>query len=801
MSNQFKIKPELLTSRCNLEALNFENTEELEPLKGIIGQNRAVDALTFGLSVKKKGYNIYVAGLSGTGKSSYATSIAETFAKKKDRPCDWLYVHNFKKPDSPKALSIEAGQGEQFKKSIDVMIDKLKKEIPNVFETTEYKNKKNEIIKEFQQKNLDFLKELNEVANKYGFIFKETDKGLVTLPLKNGKPMSPQEYNNLSHKELEEIKDKSHQLTLETMPIFNRLRNIEEDLEDGFRELDKQEGTILVDYYINKLLTCYESKNEILEYLNNLREDIIENISQFKKHEDDIEPTMGKLFSANMSDKNFFVRYEVNLLVNNKELEFAPIISESNPTFYNLNGSIEYRNVMGILKTDFTQIKPGAIHMANGGYIILQAKDLLSQPFAWEALKRALKTEEINIENMSKQTGHTITSSLKPEPIPIDLKVIIIGDAYIYNLLYNLDEDFRKLFKIMADFDVEIDKNNENIMKMSKFIATHCKEVGLRHFDKTAVARVIEYSSRLAGHQDKISSLFNQIVEILYEADVWAEIDESAYVEKKHVEKAISERIYRNSKYEEKLNELFADETMLLDVSGRKIGQINGLAVMGTGQHSFGKPNRITVSTYKGKSGIISIERETKRSGSIHDKGVLTLSGYLGCKYAQKKPMSLSVSISFEQNYSMIDGDSASSTELYAILSSIANVPIKQNIAVTGSVNQKGEIQPVGGINEKIEGFYDVCKIKGFTGDQGVIIPKQNVKNLMLKEEVIQSVSKGEFEIYAIGHVDQGIEILTDMPAGEEVEGVYPEGTINNLIMKKLISLHDYSQGADKQEE
>lgn len=425
--------------------------------------------------------------------------------------------------------------------------------------------------------------------------------------------------------------------------------------------------------------------------------------------------------------------------------------------------------------------------MANGGFLILNVKEVLTQPYGWETLKRALKTGEINIESLNKVTGYVVTSTLKPEPIPLDIKVILIGDDSIYHALYSMDEDFRKLFKIMADFDVEMKKNEENIYKMARFIASHCEKEGLKHFDKNAVARIMEYSSRLADHQEKLSSRFNQIVEILYEADAWAQIDEVPLVSKEHVEKAIQQKIYRNSKYEEKLNEMFKDGSLLIDVSGYRIGQINGLAVMGTGEYSFGKPSRITVSTYKGKTGIINIEREVKKSGSIHDKGVLILSGYLGQKYAQRHPLSLGVSISFEQNYSIIDGDSASSTELYGILSSIAGVPIDQSIAVTGSVNQNGEIQPIGGVNDKIEGFYEVCKLLGFTGQQGVLIPKQNIKNLMLKREVIEAVEAGTFHIYAIGHVEEGIEILTGVPAGlQDERGNYPPGTINYLIMEKL---------------
>ncbi|SET05936.1 lon-related putative ATP-dependent protease [Natronincola peptidivorans] len=792
MINRFRLEPETLTSPCYIEDLAFETTANLEPLKGIIGQDRAVKALEFGLKIKKKGYNVFISGLSGTGRNSYANSIAEKFAKEMPIPNDWVYVYNFKNPDIPKTLSMEAGTGQQFKKDIEGMINQFKKEISTAFNGTEYETKKNEIIREFQQKNQEIVNQLNETAKKFGFLFKESEQGLVTVPLKEGRPMTQEEYENLSIEEMEKLRENSNHLGLETLEIFNKLRDIEQQLTQTVKKLDEKIAYDIVNYHINKLLARYGHRKEITKYINALEKDILENVDAFKKPKEDKKDMAQLLMMPMKSNENFFNRYKVNLFIDNSGLDYAPMINETNPTFANLLGTIEYKNEMGILKTDFMEIKPGSLHKANGGFLIVQAKEILTQPFAWETLKRTLKTGEINIESLNKQMGYVVTSSLKPEAIPMDIKLIIIGDAYIYHTLFGLDEDFKKLFKIMADFDVEMLKDNDNIFKMAQFIASHCKEVGLRDFDKTAVARIIEYSSRLADNQGKLSSRFNQIVEILYEADAWADFQNEALVTKDHIEKAIQEKIYRNSKYEEKLNEMFEEGTLLLDVAGEKVGQINGLAVMGTGEYSFGKPSRITASTYRGKPGIINIEREVKKSGSLHDKGVLILSGYLGCKYAQEKPLSLSVSISFEQSYSIIDGDSASSTELYCILSSIAQVPIKQSIAVTGSVNQKGEIQPIGGVNEKIEGFYDVCKLKGLTGDQGVIIPKQNIKNLMLKEEVIKAVKEGRFHIYAIGHVDEGIEILTGISAGERDEnGDYPEGTINYLITSKLKVLAD----------
>ncbi|MCC5910479.1 MAG: AAA family ATPase [Clostridiaceae bacterium] len=793
MMKNLYLRHEELTSPCKIDTLEFETTADLEPLQGIIGQERAVEALKFGLTMKKKGYNIFIAGLSGTGRNSYTNSLAWELAEKMEVPKDWVYVYNFKNPDNPKALSMNPGVAAEFKKDLECMLEQLQKEIPIVFNGTEYESSKNNLFKEFHQKNQQIIQELNEVAKEGGFTFKETEQGLLTVPLKDGRPMTQEEYDELSVEEMDKIRMASNQLSYKTLDIFNRLKDLEEELSKAIKQLDEKTGYNKINYYIVKLLKKYGETKKIKEYINELEEDVIANLDMFKQRQEkkEIKNSMNKMMKTN---ENFFNRYKVNLFIDHQELQSAPIINETNPTFSNLLGMIEYKNEMGMLKTDFMEIKPGSLHKANGGFLILQVKEILAQPYAWETLKRTLKTGEINIESLNKQMGHVITSSLKPEAIPVEVKVILIGDNYTYQLLYNLDEDFKKMFKIMADFDIEMKKTNDNIFKMARFIATHCKEEGLKDFHKTAIARMIEYSSRLADHQEKLSSRFNQIVEILYEADAWAQMESTPIVKKEHIEKAIYQKIYRNSKYEEKLNEMFQEGTLLIDVAGEKIGQINGLAVMGTGEHSFGKPNRITVSTHKGRASIINIEREVKKSGSLHDKGVLILSGYLGCKYAQQQPISLAVSISFEQSYSVIDGDSASSTELYAILSSIAEVPIKQGIAVTGSVNQKGEIQPIGGVNEKIEGFFDVCKLKGFTGDQGVIIPKQNIKNLMLKQEVIQAVKENKFHIYAIQHVEEGIEILTGIAAGEKDEnGEYPEGSINDLIMKKLKNLKSES--------
>lgn len=784
MKDKYRLKPEELTSICRIEQLDFETTETVKPLKGIIGQERGTEALSFGLRMKKKGYNIYVSGLSGTGRSSFTYSIAHDFAKKQPVPKDWIYVYNFNKKESPKALSFEPGRGKEFKRELEYLIDSFKKTIPETFSGIEYENRKNNIFKIVNQKKSEVLKKLNEKSALFGFVYTPSDQGLISIPMKEGKPVNEQEYAALSLEERESMMEKYEELRIETVEEFNDLRLLDEELEVSLTQLDEHIAMESIKFDIKKLMDKYGDRPSTAIYLNELEKDIIENIEKFKTKG---VPKNFSLFEMPMpSDDNFFVRYKVNLFVDNSQLEYAPIINESNPVYNNLMGSIEYKSHMGVLTTDFTQIKPGSLHQANGGYIIFQMREILNNPISWEMLKRSLKTNEINIENYNRLMGMAVTSSLKPEPIPLDVKVIIIGDDYTYNLLYSYDDDFRKLFKIMADFDIEMEKNQENIKRMAEFIANHTEESGIRHFDKEAFARVVEYSTRLAGHQGKLSTQFNQIIEIIFEADLWAEEEGSSLIHEKHIKQAIDGKIRRSNKYEEKLNEMFVEGTLLIDIDGEEVGQINGLAVMGTGEYSFGKPSRITATVYRGEKGVINIEREARQSGRMHDKGVLILSGFLGQKYAQKRPLGLTIGIGFEQSYSVVDGDSASSTELYAILSSISGVPIKQYLAVTGSVNQKGEIQPIGGVNEKIEGYFQVCRIMGLTGKQGVVIPRTNLNSLTLREEVVDAVRNGEFHIYAIDHINEGIEVLMDRTAEE----------IDKLIDEKLETM--YSQEEEK---
>ena len=761
--DKYKVSIEDLKCKDVLENLDFKTTKEITPVKDIIGQNRAVQAIEFGLKMKQKGYNIYVAGASGVGRTRYTYNLIKKNLKSNSNLKDWVYVNNFKNANEPVSLSFKPGEGKVFKKDIEDIIDKLKNEVTKIFNSKEYEYHSRILMSELETNIENIIKELNEFARPRGFKFQATDKGLMSIPIKeNGELMQESELGNLTAIEVQTIREEGLKLNQDSKDYIDKIKMCEEVYKNKLKELDKTVGKSLVSFYEQYLINKYGNDEKIKKYIDDLCIDIVTNIDKFKEEDGDNRQNPMAMLGI-MSTKNqdkFFNRYKVNLFIDNSECNQCKIISESNPTYYNLVGCIEYKNEIGALTTSFMEIKPGALHKANGGYLILNVKDLLSNPFSWDCLKRALKTGTISIESLNKQFGYLVTSTLKPEPIELDIKIILIGDNYLYSMLYAYEEDFRNLYKIMADFDIEIDKNQENIYKTTQLIASKCEEENLKHFTKEAVEKLIEYSTRVSDSKDKLTARFNKILDIIYEADAISD-ENQEYITGIDVKNAIEQKRYRNNKYEEKLNEMFKDGTLLIDIDGEKVGQINGLAVMGTGEYSFGKPSKITASTYNGRSGVINIEREIKQSGSIHDKGVLILSGYLGSRYGKEKPLSITTSITFEQNYSGVDGDSASSTELYAIISSIANIPIKQYIAVTGSVSQKGEIQPIGGINEKIEGFFDVCKIKGFTGNQGVMMPIQNVKNLLLKDEVVEAIKEGKFNIYAIKSIEEGLEILT----------------------------------------
>jgi len=784
IGNYRELAPEELRNKFNTEDFSFNTTAELEPLDGIIGQGRAAAAMEFGLAIKRPNYNIYVSGLTGTGRSSYTRSIVSKIAKNERVPDDWCYVYNFKNPDKPKCINLTAGMGYRLQRDMKKLVKSLKINVPKAFEGEEYEKQKGEIIQEYQEKSSEQMEAFSEFAKQQGFIIKKSEQGLMTIPIINGKPMEDKDYIELSTEERRKLEDNSFIVQNKLMETMKQIREIEKAAREKIEQLETKIALLAVEQPIMELKEKYAGYKNVLEYLQEVQRDILHNIEDFRKMEGRIHDEADLV--DKIREKDFTIKYQVNLLVDNRDTKGAPVVFESNPKYYNLFGKIEYESNMGVVTTDFTKIKAGSLHAANGGYLIVNMSDLIRNPESWEGIKRAIKTGNITVENVFSIAG-IVSGGMKPEPIPLNVKVILIGSSYIYQMLFTYDEDFRKLFKIKADFDIDMSSSIENCEKYARFISSHCKNKGLRHFDREAVGCVIEHSRRLAEHKHKLSTRFNDIIEVLYEADAWAGLEGADIVNGAHVRKAIEQKIYRSNRIEEKLQELIDTGMVLITTEERVVGQVNGLSVLDFGDYSFGKPSRITAVTYAGEKGIVNIEREVEMSGSIHDKGVLILSGYLGAKFAQDFPLSLSASICFEQLYDGVEGDSASSTELYALLSSLSDIPIKQYIAVTGSVNQKGEIQPIGGVNEKIEGFFQTCKARGLKGNEGVMIPHQNVVNLMLNDEVVEAVKQGKFHIYPVKTIEEGIEILTDVPAGEMDEhGYYPEGTVYYKVQKKI---------------
>ena len=784
MSRFRELAPEELSNKIDCGFFEFETTADLDPLNGIIGQSRAAAAMEFGLAIKRPGYNIYVSGITGTGRSSYTRSIVSRVAANESVPDDWCYVYNFKNPDKPMCINLPAGMGYKLQRDMKRLLKDLKVKVPQAFEGEEYEKQKGQIIQEYQGKSSEYMESFNAFAREQGFIIRKSEHGLMTIPLRDGKPMEDKDYLEMPPEERKKIEDSSFMVQGKLMETLKRMKDIEKTAKDKIDQLETKIALLAVEQPIMELKEKYDKHKNIIEYLQAVQRDIIHNVEDFRNLESGKAEPLDLV--GRIREKDFTIKYQVNLVVDNRDTKGAPVILESNPKYDNLLGKIEYESNMGVVTTDFTKIKAGSLHQANGGYIIINMSDLMRNPESWEGIKRSIKTGEITIENIFSMSG-IVSGGIKPEPIPLNVKIILIGSSYVYQTLYTYDEDFRKLFKIKADFDTDMGSNKENCMKYASFIRSHCEKNGLMHFDRTAVAAVIEYSRRLAEHKHKLSTRFNDIIEVLYEADAWARIAGEQIVTGSNVKKAIEQKWYRSSRIEEKMQELIDTGVVLISTEEKVVGQVNGLSVMNFGDYTFGKPSRITAATYAGEKGIVNIEREVEMSGSIHDKGVLILTGYLGDKFAQDFPLTISASICFEQLYDGVEGDSASSTELYALLSSLSELPIKQYIAVTGSVNQKGEIQPIGGVNEKIEGFFQTCKTRGLKGNEGVMIPWQNVDNLMLKDEVIEAVREGKFHIYPVKTIDEGIEILTGTASGTRDEsGNYPENTVFYLVQKKI---------------
>ncbi len=783
MKKNCELKFSDLRSICDPKMFSFKTTAEVDPLDKVIGQERAVQAIEFGLNMKSPGYNIFVTGIEGTGKSTIIRDIVTQHAKSLPSPVDWCMVNNFKDEYHPIAVSVPKGKATRFSKTMNKLIDDLKKELPKAFEHESYQQRQSEIQKKYTDQQKDIIKKLEASASQHSIQINRTKAGYQTIPIVKEKAISPEEFLALPKEKQTEIEEKISLVQSEIDATIREINKINQSMNSQIEKLMQEIALFVVKQRIDVIRDEYKECKDILIYLDGVQADILENVQDFVAPTEAKSSLEGLMFQA---AKPSFLRYQVNVLVDQKDLKGAPVIFETNPTYQNVFGLIEKRAYMGTVTTDFTMVQAGSILKANGGYLIMEIESILMNPFVWEALKRTLQNKLLSIEDVPSGMGYG-TSSIRPEPIPMEVKVILLGSYHLFHLLQNHDSKFNKIFKVRADFDHEVIKNDDTIQKYARFIARVCKEEELLPLTPKGVAAIVEYGEKYISNKHKLSIRFGPVMGVLIEADYWARKRNAKQVTDKDVIKAFTEYRFRYNLYEEKIHESYVDNTIMIDVEGDEIGQVNALAVFQIGDISFGRPSRITAETYMGKQGVINIEREAKLSGKTHDKGVLIFSGYLGRTFAQNYPLNLSISITFEQSYGGIDGDSASSTELYAIISSLSGIPIHQGVAVTGSVNQKGKIQAIGGVNQKIEGFYDVCKAKGFTGKQGVLIPKSNVKNLMLKKEIIDAVKKRKFHIYQVSTVEEGIEILTGVPAGVPDENCeYPVDTVFGKVQAKL---------------
>jgi lon-related putative ATP-dependent protease len=783
MKKNCEIKFSDLRSICDAKMFTFKTTAEVDPLDKVIGQERAVRAIDFGLNIKSPGYNIFVTGIEGTGKSTIIKDIVTQHAKNLPSPVDWCMVNNFKDEYHPKTISVPKRKATRFSKTMDKLIDDLKKELPKAFEHESYQQRQAEVQKKFTDQQKDMIKKLESSASQHNIHINRTKAGYQTIPIVKEKAISPEEFLALPKEKQTEIEENISLVQSEIDATIRDINKINQSMNSEIEKLMQEIALFVVKQRIDVIRDEYKAAKDILIYLDEVEADVLENVQDFIASTEPKSPFEGMMFQP---AKPSFLRYQVNVLVDQKDLKGAPVIFETNPTYQNVFGQIEKRAYMGTVTTDFTMVQAGSLLRANGGYLIMEIESILMNPFVWEALKRALQNKLLSIEDVASWMGYG-TSSLRPEPIPMEVKIILLGSYHLFHLLQNYDSKFNKIFKVRADFDHEVIKNDDTVQNYARFIARACKEGELLPLTPKGVAAIVEYGEKYISNKNKLSIRFGPILGILIEADYWARKRNAKQVTDRDVIKAFTEYRFRYNLYEEKIHESYVDDTIMIDVEGDEIGQVNALAVFQIGDISFGRPSRITAETYMGKQGVVNIEREANLSGKTHDKGVLILTGYLGRTFAQKYPLNLSISITFEQSYSGVDGDSASSTELYAIISSLSGIPIHQGIAVTGSVNQKGKIQAIGGVNQKVEGFFDVCKAKGLTGKQGVLIPRANIKNLMLKKEVIDAVKKREFHIYQVSTVEEGIEILTGVPAGVADENFdYPVDTVYGKVQAKL---------------
>ena len=773
----------------------FETTAELSLKAEVIGQARAVNAIEFGLSIRNHGYNIFVSGIPGTGKNTIVKSIVKRISLEQPVPDDWCYLNNFIDPDRPLAVKFLPGKGREFRRDMEKLIEFMQSEIPKAFESKEYEEQKSRITEDAEKAKEVLFSEAGQRALELGFQLTITRTGIVKVPLVKGKPLQQEELETLSPEQRQELEEREKKVDAEIRDFLSKARQLDKEAHEKIHELNRRVAHFSMGHQLEDLREKYRDNPRIPEYLAQVEEDILGNLREF------LGQTPEMPFQIEGMDKaSFLDRYKVNVIVDNAETRGGPVVEEANPTYNNIVGRLERKARFGAFYTNFMMIRSGSVLQANGGYLVLNALDVLRSPFTWDALKRIIKKNEVKIEDIGELYGYT-TGGIKPEPIPVSLKIIMLGSPRLYYLLYYYDEDFRDIFKVKSDFDTQTTNTRDEKMRYANFIGSMAKNDGLLPFERGAVAGIVDHAVRLSEKKEKLSLRFSDLADLVREASYWAVKAGGKKVTAAHVDKALEEKVYRANLLDERIQELYLDGTIMVDVAGEVAGQVNGLSVYDIGDFAFGKPSRITARVYLGKGGVLDIEREAKLSGRIYNKGVLILSGYLGGTYAQDKPLSLSASIAFEQSYGEIEGDSASAAELIALISGIAEVPVKQNIAITGSINQKGEIQPIGGVNEKIEGFFAVCRNRGLSGDQGVIIPQVNVKNLMLKKEVVDAVKEGKFRVYAVKTVNEAIEILTGIPSGaRRTDWTYPEGTVNFLVDKRLKEMSKKQKAEDKPE-
>lgn len=771
---------------CDPGQFAFQTTEELPDLTEIIGQTRALEAVQFGIAIRHEGFNLYILGPPGVGKRTVVERCLHTKAAGQPAPDDWCYINRVDDIRRPQAIRLPAGRGERFRRDIEGLIEDLDHAIPAALETDEHKSRIQEATRAEAERQNEAFQALGKKALAEQIQLMRTPGGFAFGPLRNGEVLSPEEFHKLPEDERASIERRIALLQKELEGVIEQVPRWDQETRDKIKNLNREAARLAIGHLIARVKEQYTDLPQARAYLDMVERDILERIDEFQPVEESQITIIGR-----PEERPSFTDYEINLLVDNSRTAGAPVVYEDHPSYHNLIGRVEHESHMGALTTDFTLIKAGALHRANGGYLILDAMRLLQQPFAWEGLKRALYARSIKIESLGEMLSLISTLTLEPEPIPLDTKVVLLGDRLLYYLLYELDHDFAELFKVAADFDEHLERSPENCQLYAQFLATLARREQLRPLTPSAVGRVIEHAVREADDQEKVSLHMRTIADVLREADYWADREAATAIDTHHVERAIDHQVFRSDRVRQRIQEEIRRGTLLIDTHGYRVGQVNGLSVLDLGNTRFGQPSRITATARLGRGEVVDIEREVELGGAIHSKGVLILSSFLAARFAREQPLSLSASLVFEQSYGMVEGDSASVAELVALLSAIAELPVRQSLAVTGSVNQLGQVQPIGGVNEKVEGFFDVCRDRGLTGEQGVLVPAPNIKHLMLRRDVVDAVAAGQFQVYAVENVDQATTLLTGLPAGERdaATGEYPAGSFNQRVASRLAEL------------